>query len=76
MTRACCPSCRLRFTSAASASFITCPECGQELQKIPSAHAALGYRLFEFTDALPEMPMAGQAALPVDAIWPDGPRHP
>ena len=75
MTRACCPDCRLRFTSAATASFITCPECGQELHPAPSAQAALGYRLFEFTDALPELPMAGEAVLPTGTLWPDGPRQ-
>jgi hypothetical protein len=42
---------------------------------VPSAHAVLGYRLFEFTDALPEMPMAGEVAVPTGALWPDGPRE-
>jgi hypothetical protein len=75
MTRACCPSCRLRFTSAATVPLGACPECGQALQSVPSARAALGYRLFEFTEQLPELPMAAEAALPVPS-WPHGPRQP
>jgi hypothetical protein len=75
MTRVCCPSCRLRFTSAAAASLRTCPACGQVLESAPSAQAALGYRLFDFAEPLPELPMAGEAALPVDAPRPDGPRY-
>ena len=75
MTRACCPSCRLRFTSAATVSLSACPECGQALQSAPSARAALGYRLFQFTEPLPELPMAVEAALPVP-VPPHGLRQP
>ena len=75
MTRACCPSCRMRFTSATAAYLEACPSCGQALQSVPSARAALGYRLFEFTDPLTELPVAVEAALPVPP-WPHGPRQP
>jgi hypothetical protein len=79
MTRACCPSCRLRFTSASAASLEACPGCGQALQSIPSARAALGYRLFEFDEPLPELPIAAEAALPVSGRGRkdrDGPERP
>src|SRR3954452_11580679 len=75
MTRACCPSCRLRFTSASAASLEACPECGQALLSVPSARVALGYRLFEFSEPLPELPIAVEAALPVGSPWPQGPRR-
>jgi predicted nucleic acid-binding Zn-ribbon protein len=75
MTRACCPSCRLRFTSAATVSLSACPDCGQALQSVPAAHAALGYRLFKFTEPLPELPIAVEAELPVP-LWPHGLRQP
>jgi hypothetical protein len=74
MTRACCPSCRLRFTSASAAHLSACPECDQALESIPSAQAAMGYRLFERADPLPELPMAGEAALPVGPPSPPPPR--
>ena len=72
MTRACCPSCRMRFTSASAAYLDACPTCGQALQSVSSAQAALGYRLFEFSESLPEMPIAVEAALPVPPL-PHGP---
>lgn len=75
MTRVCCPSCRLRFTGASTASLVSCPECGQALRSVPSAHAALGYRLFEFTEPLPELPMAVEMVLPTDASGRHGPRQ-
>lgn len=76
MTRACCPSCRLRFTSALAVHIEACPACGEALQSVPSASAALGYRLFEFSDSLPELPIAVEAALPVDPPLLHGPRRP
>jgi hypothetical protein len=65
MTRLSCPSCRLRFTAAATATLTTCPECGDPLEPIGSAEATMGYRLFAPTAADAALPMAAEAALPV-----------
>ena len=57
MTQVCCPGCRLRFTGAAAAYLVACPQCGELLQPIPSAEAIIGFRRFaddEFPDAVPE----------------------
>lgn len=45
MTQVCCPSCRLRFTRAAAAYLVACPECGQPPQPVPSAERVVGFRL-------------------------------
>jgi predicted nucleic acid-binding Zn-ribbon protein len=71
MTRVSCPSCRLRFTGAAAAILTTCPDCGRELQAVPSAEATLGYRLFEPFEPERALPMAGEVALPIDDLRPD-----
>jgi len=71
MTRVSCPSCRLRFTSAAAAFLTTCPVCGDELQPVASAEAILGYRLFEPFETESVLPMAGEVALPIDDLPPD-----
>jgi predicted nucleic acid-binding Zn-ribbon protein len=73
MTRVSCPSCRLRFTSAAAAILTTCPACGTELQAVTSAEALLGYRLFEPFEAEPALPIAVEVALPTDDLRPDRP---
>ena len=65
MTRMSCPSCRLRFTAAATATITTCPDCGRHLEPVISAEDTLGFRLFTPLDPQPEMPMAVEAALPV-----------
>ena len=57
MTRASCPSCRLRFTPAATAILTSCPECGRSLQAASSAET-LGYRLFPPADPAPALPVA------------------
>ena len=72
MTRLSCPTCRLRFPPAASQSAI-CPECGRGLQSVPSAEAALGYRLFVATDAPSAPPVAAEMALPIVLPPPDLP---
>jgi hypothetical protein len=71
MTRLSCPSCRLRFTAAVAANLTTCPECGRDVQAVDSASSMLGYRLFEATDPEPALPMAIEAALPLDGPRPD-----
>ncbi|MEA2385626.1 MAG: hypothetical protein QOH72_5597 [Solirubrobacteraceae bacterium] len=73
MTRVSCPSCRLRFTSAAAAILTTCPACGSELQAVTSATAVLGYRLFEPFEPESALPMAVEVALPIDDHRPDRP---
>jgi hypothetical protein len=66
MTRLSCPSCRLRFTRAATATLTTCPGCGRDLEAVGSAEAMLGFRLFTVADPRPALPMAVEAALPID----------
>ena len=70
MTRLSCPICRLRFTAAATATITTCPDCGRHLQAVVSAEDTLGFRLFAPLDPQPELPMAVEAALPVDVLGP------
>lgn len=45
MTQVCCPGCGVRFSRATAAHLVSCPDCGQPTQKVPSAEHALGYRL-------------------------------
>jgi hypothetical protein len=44
MTRACCPSCRVRFPRHTAADHLTCPFCGGRLEQV-AAEQALGLRL-------------------------------
>ena len=71
MTRLSCPSCRLRFTGAATATITTCPDCGRHLEAAISAADTLGYRLFAPLDPQPELPLADEAARPIAALRPD-----
>lgn len=64
MTRACCPSCRLRFTRAASAHLTICPECGAPLQTGLAAHDSMGYQLHDVRDTQSDLPVAVEVALP------------
>lgn len=63
MTRACCHSCRLRFTRAAAASLATCPICDMPLDRAALAGGLMGFRLHDAGDALPELPAVIAAAL-------------
>jgi hypothetical protein len=72
MTRLSCPSCRLRFTAAATATITTCPDCGRHLEAVASAEDTLGLRLFTPLDPQRDLPMAAEAALPIDDLRPDG----
>ena len=69
MTHVCCPSCRLRFTHAAAAYLMACPECGSPPQSATNAEGLLGFRLFshdEHVEALPDpVAVAVAVALPV-----------
>jgi hypothetical protein len=58
MTPVCCPSCRLRFTAAASAYIVACPECGKPPQQITSLEGTLGFRLFDPKDLATGLPQA------------------
>jgi hypothetical protein len=65
MTQDCCPSCRLRFTAAAAAYLVTCPECGRPAQPIARAEDVVGFRLFVGEDAPPALPEALAASIPL-----------
>jgi hypothetical protein len=54
----CCPRCRLRFTPAAAAYIVACPECGDSPQPIAGLERTFGFRLVG-PEALPhELPHA------------------
>jgi hypothetical protein len=65
MTHVCCPSCRLRFSPAAAAYLVACPQCGEQLEPIVSLKAVLGFRLFDAEEALPSLPQALAVSIPV-----------
>ncbi len=65
MTHVGCPSCRLRFTSAAAAYLVACPECGWPPQAIVGAAGVVGFRLFIVEDHPNELPEAIEVSLPV-----------
>lgn len=64
MTHVCCPSCRLRFTRAAAAHLVACPECGGPPQTIPHAAQAVGFRLAPTGDLPDESPIALAIEMP------------
>lgn len=64
MTHVCCPSCRLRFTRAAAAHLVACPECDKPLQSIASLELAFGFRVFRFEDPAHSLPEAVAVAIP------------
>ena len=65
MTPVCCPGCRLRFTPAAAAYLVTCPECGGPLERIASFERAVGFRLFGPQDIPHSVPRAVAVSIPV-----------
>jgi hypothetical protein len=65
MTHLCCPHCRLRFTPAAAAYIIACPECGKPLQTIASLELAFGFRVFRLEDLPNSLPEAVAVSIPV-----------
>jgi hypothetical protein len=65
MTQVGCPGCRLRFTGAALAYLVACPECGRPPQAIVDAQEVVGFRLFVVEDVPEELPQALAVAIPV-----------
>jgi hypothetical protein len=63
MTPVCCPRCRLRFTSAAAAYLVACPECGGPPERIASFEHAVGFRLFGPQYIPHSVPPAGAVAI-------------
>jgi hypothetical protein len=64
MTQVCCPRCRLRFTPAAAACIVACPECGEPPHQITS-QSAVGFRLLGPEDLPIELPQAAALSIPV-----------
>ena len=58
MGHLCCPNCRLRFTPAAAAYIMACPECGDPPRPIASLERTLGFRLVGPEDLPHELPYA------------------
>ena len=65
MTHVGCLSCRLRFTPAAGAYLVACPECGRRLQKIAGAESVVGFRVFVSEDVPHELPEAVAVPIPI-----------
>jgi hypothetical protein len=45
VTHLCCPACRVRFTRAAAAYIVACPECGDSPHPIAGLESTFGFRL-------------------------------
>jgi hypothetical protein len=71
MTHQCCPPCRLRFTAAAGAYLVACPECGEPPQS-SSLEGTVGFRIFRLEDVPLSLPEAVAVSLPIPE--PDGGR--
>jgi hypothetical protein len=67
-----CPRCRLRFTPAAAAYIIACPECGDPPLPVASLERTLGFRLVGPEDLPYELPYATAASIALPK--PDGAR--
>jgi hypothetical protein len=65
MTHLCCPRCRLRFTAAAAAYLVACPECGEPPQLIVGLERTFGFRLVGPEDLPHELPRALAVSIPV-----------
>ena len=63
MSHLCCRSCRLRFTPAAAAYIVACPECGEPPRPIASLERALGFRLVGPEDLPHELPYAAARSI-------------
>jgi hypothetical protein len=65
MTHIGCPGCRLRFTAAAAAYLVSCPECDRPPQPIGDAEEVVGFRLFVLEDEPHELPKAVAVSIPI-----------
>jgi hypothetical protein len=65
MTHVGCPSCRLRFTPAAAAYLLACPECGRPPQAIVHAEGLVGFRVFVPEHVPEELPEAVAVSVPI-----------
>ena len=65
MTSLGCPHCRLRFTPAAGAYLVACPECGEPPQLIAGLERMFGFRLVGPEDLPHELPHAVAVSVPV-----------
>jgi hypothetical protein len=64
MTHLCCPRCRLRFTPAAAAHLVACPECG-EPPRASSLQGTVGFRIFRLEDVPHSLPQAVAVSIPI-----------
>ncbi len=69
-----CAHCRLRFTSAAAACIVACPECGDSLQPIARLELTFGFRVIGPDDLPHELPYA--TAVSVALPRPGSPTNP
>jgi hypothetical protein len=65
MTPVCCLGCRLRFTPAASAYIVACPECGEPPKPITSLESVFGFRLLGPEDLPIDLPIALAVSIPM-----------
>jgi hypothetical protein len=69
MTQVYCPSCGLRFSRATGAHLLSCPECDQPVESVPSGEYVLGYRLA--SPVVEDAPVAVAVAVALPRL----PRH-
>lgn len=65
MTSTCCPNCRLRFTPAAAAHLVACPECGKPPKTLAGWEGVVGFRLFRLEDVPHSLPEPVAVSLPI-----------
>ena len=74
VTLVCCPGCRLRFTPAAAAYIVACPECGGSPQPIGSLERTLGFRIVGPEDLPHQLPYATAVSIAFAFTEPRGAR--
>jgi len=65
MTHAYCPDCGLRFSPAAAAQLVTCPECGRPPQAQAGLENLVGFRLYRLEDVPHAPPEAVAVSIPI-----------